>query len=43
VTRLEYAYANRTVKTDEIMIEDALDIINYATFFVKQIERGMNG
>jgi hypothetical protein len=25
------------------MIEDALDIINYATFFVKQLERGQRG
>ena len=43
VTRLEHAYANRTAKVDEIMIEDALDIINYAAFFIKQIERGMGG
>jgi hypothetical protein len=27
----------------EVLIEDALDIINYAAFFIKQIERGQRG
>lgn len=51
VTRLEHAYKKReaseskgergVLETD--MVEDALDLINYAAFFVKQITRGMSG
>ena|SRR5215831_4861857 len=32
---------NSTVRA--VMIEDALDLINYAAFFIKQIERGQRG
>lgn len=41
VTRLEHAYANGA--TIDVMVEDALDMINYAAFLVKQLERGMRG
>jgi len=55
LTRLEHAYQqirfedttpgpedpNHTVRT--VMIEDALDMLNYCNFFIKQIERGQRG
>jgi hypothetical protein len=40
VMRLEHAYPR--VRSN-ILVEEALDIINYAAFFVKQIERGQRG
>jgi len=40
VTRLEHAYPTAPM---QVMVEDALDIINYAAFLIKQIERGMSG
>jgi hypothetical protein len=41
VARLEQAYANEA--NVDIMVEDALDLINYAAFFIKQIEAGQRG
>jgi len=49
VTRLENGYQqirfedipNETIKM--YLIEDALDMINYAAFFIKQLERGQSG
>lgn len=53
VTRIEHAYEKREdpscpdVPSGEILesviIEDAIDIINYAAFLVKQIRRGQRG
>jgi hypothetical protein len=51
VTRIESGYAAmlgeegdpRNSVIAPIIIEDALDLINYAAFLVKQIERGMRG
>jgi hypothetical protein len=47
VTRLENGYQRIRWTEDDIMkaalIEDALDMINYAAFFIKQLERGQNG
>jgi hypothetical protein len=31
------------VVVKEALIEDALDLINYAAFFIKQLERGQRG
>lgn len=51
VTRLEHAYEaydNEPVQPQNssiapVMISDSLDIINYAAFLIKQIERGQRG
>jgi len=45
--RMEAAYETVNWEKNQMMevtmIEDALDTINYAAFFIKQIERGMRG
>lgn len=55
VTRLDHAYQQVRFEdttpgpedpfavVKACMIEDALDLINYAAFFIKQIERGQRG
>jgi hypothetical protein len=44
VTRLENAYKlEPDALIKETMIGDALDIINYSAFLIKQLERGMRG
>jgi hypothetical protein len=50
VTRIENAYTineEGRAKDDSVwmmaIVEDALDVINYAAFLIKQIERGMRG
>lgn len=44
--RLEHAYVAYEEGDESvaaIVINDALDIINYAAFLIKQVERGMHG
>ena len=41
IMRIEHAYANGA--PIDIMVEDSIDIINYAAFLVKQLERGQRG
>ncbi len=44
VKRIQYAYPQlRSSQAVAIIIEDALDIINYATFLVRQLEEGASG
>jgi hypothetical protein len=50
VMRIEAAYSHRERvldmthdALDSAIVEDAIDVINYAAFLVKQIERGMSG
>ena len=49
VTRIEnaYAIAEEGTKDDRIwmmaIVEDALDVLNYTNFLIKQIERGQRG
>jgi len=38
--RIEYAYSRGEY---DAVVEDALDVINFAAFLVKQIERGQSG
>jgi hypothetical protein len=51
VMRIEAAYINReriindqsTEALDTAIIEDSIDVINYAAFLIKQIRRDMSG